>query len=404
MLSLIFALSISSAVFAQDGGLSGPFWGEGPTETGSGGSGDAGTNAGTAQKVASPSAGSGGSIATKIIGRTSTSNSVLTTDTVDLFEIHISSPLAFEVNSLGSSFDTALFLFRKVINANGLPEAYAVAMNDNAAVQGNTSGYSQIKNTQSPAGGPSIPNLTAGIYYLGVAKSGAIPLRCGVDPLYGQLFTYTAGSTQLVLPSQSQGNLKLCEWNLAAAGGEYTINLVGGVTLRRSSSCDSAPVLGRGTYSFGDAGTADDTEDRRIGLFNICGIGSGWLANPTWFRVAPCNGELTVRICPTNSAANNYNFVLYRGSCGNLEPIGCGSSSSFCTKGSQSTFTVEQCDDLFVAFGPLSLTAPTSVVTSPGSIVIQCAETPVCPPNADVNGDGSVTAEDLALLLASWDS
>ncbi len=404
LLSLIVALSVSSAVFAQDGGLSGPTWDEGPSETGSGGSADAGTDAATAQKVASPSADSGGSTATKINGRTSTPTSLLATDTVDLYEIRISSPTAFEVNTNGSSFDTALFLFRKVINVNGVPEVYAVAMNDNAAVTGNTSGYSQIKYTLSAGGAPSIPNLIPGIYYLGIAKSGAIPLRCGIDPTYGPLFTYTAGSTQLVLPTTNQGSLKLCEWNLAAAGGEYTINLVGGVTVQRSSTCVSAPVLGQGTYSFGNAGTADDSEDRRIGLFNICGISGGWLANPTWFRVAPCNGELTIRICPTNSAANIYGFVLYRGSCGNLEPIGCGSSASAsgCARGAEGTFTVEQCDDLFVAFGPLAFTSPASVVTSPGAIVIQCAPTPVCPATADINGDGTVSGDDLALLLASW--
>jgi hypothetical protein len=397
---------MTSLVAAQDGGLSGPIWGEGPTETGSGGSADAGTEPATAQKVASPSSGSSGSTATKINGRTSSSTSILATDTVDLYEIRISSPTTFEVNTSGSSFDTALFLFRKAINANGVPEAYPVAMNDNAAVSGNISGYSQIKNTISPGGGASIPNLTAGTYYLGVSKSGAIPLRCGIDPTYGALFTYTAGSTQLILPSGNQGSLKLCEWNLASAGGEYTINLVGGVTVPRSSTCVSAPVLGEGTYSFGNAGTADDTEDRRIGLFNVCGISGGWLANPTWFRVAPCNGQLTVRICPTNTAANIYGFVLYRGSCGNLEPIGCGSSSSAsgCARGAEGTFTVDQCDDLYVAFGPLAFTSPASVVTSPGAIVIQCAATPVCPTTADINGDGTVSGDDLALLLASWGS
>lgn len=404
LLSLTLILAMSSLVAAQDGGLSGPIWGEGPTETGSGGSADAGTEPATAQKVASPSSDSSGSTATKINGRTSSSTSLLATDTVDLFEIRISSPTTFEVNTSGSSFDTALFLFRKVINVNGVPEAYPVAMNDNAAVSGNTSGYSQIKNTISPGGGASIPNLTAGTYYLGVSKSGAIPLRCGVDPIYGALFTYTAGSTQLILPSGNQGILKLCEWNLASAGGEYTINLVGGVTVPRSSTCVSAPVLGEGTYSFGNAGTADDTEDRRIGLFNVCGISGGWLANPTWFRVAPCNGQLTVRICPTNTAANIYGFVLYRGSCGNLEPIGCGSSASAsgCARGAEGTFTVDQCDDLYVAFGPLAFTSPASVVTSPGAIVIQCAATPVCPTTADINGDGTVSGDDLALLLASW--
>ena len=71
MLSLILALSATSLVTAQDGGLSGPIWGEGPTETGSGGSADAGTEPTTAQKVASPSSDSGGSTATKINGRTS---------------------------------------------------------------------------------------------------------------------------------------------------------------------------------------------------------------------------------------------------------------------------------------------------------------------------------------------
>ena len=404
LLPLVISLSVTALACAQDGGLSGPIWGEGPTETGSGGSADAGTEPSTSQKVASPTAGSSGSTATKITGRTSEPTALLASDTVDLYEIRISSPTTFEVNTDGSAFDTALFLFRKVINVNGVPEAYPIAMNDNAAVAGNVSGWSQIKNSQSVSGGYAIQNLTAGIYYLGVSKSGASPLRCGVDPLYAALFTYTAGSTQLVLPTASQANLKLCEWNLASAGGEYTINLVGGVTVQRSSTCASAPVLGEGTYPFGNAGTADDTEDRRIGLFNVCGISGGWLANPTWFRVAPCNGELTVRICPTTTSANIYGFVLYRGSCGNLEPIGCGSSSSAsgCSRGAEGTFTVEQCDDLYVAFGPLAFTSPGSVVTSAGTIVIDCVATPVCPVTADINGDGTVSGDDLALLLASW--
>ncbi|MEY4833628.1 MAG: hypothetical protein RL527_1841, partial [Planctomycetota bacterium] len=41
LLSLTIALSLTMTAAAQDGGLSGPIWGEGPTETGSGGSADA---------------------------------------------------------------------------------------------------------------------------------------------------------------------------------------------------------------------------------------------------------------------------------------------------------------------------------------------------------------------------
>ncbi|MFM1882068.1 MAG: hypothetical protein RJA05_477, partial [Planctomycetota bacterium] len=85
LLSLTLTLAMSSLVAAQDGGLSGPIWGEGPTETGSGGSADAGTEPATAQKVASPSSDSSGSTATKINGRTSSSTSLLATDTVDLY-------------------------------------------------------------------------------------------------------------------------------------------------------------------------------------------------------------------------------------------------------------------------------------------------------------------------------
>ena len=52
LLPLVISLSITALACAQDGGLSGPIWGEGPTETGSGGSADAGTEPSTSQKVA----------------------------------------------------------------------------------------------------------------------------------------------------------------------------------------------------------------------------------------------------------------------------------------------------------------------------------------------------------------
>jgi hypothetical protein len=115
---------------AQDGELAGPFWGEGPDDNGAAGTKDAGAIPTTAQPVSSPLAPAAGSTLSRIKGRTYLG--LLQPDLIDLYEISITTPASFLANTQGTNFDTAIFLFRKVVGSDGVAEARAVAMNDNS--------------------------------------------------------------------------------------------------------------------------------------------------------------------------------------------------------------------------------------------------------------------------------
>ncbi|MEY4183412.1 MAG: hypothetical protein RLZZ217_2038 [Planctomycetota bacterium] len=448
---LIVMLLCALPALAQDGELAGPIWGEGPEENGTGGSKDAGASVETAQEVASPLAGAGGSTLTRISGRTA-STALVQTDLVDIYEISISTPANFSAKTEGSTFDTAIFLFRKTLDNNGFTLGVPVVMNDDVS---DVAEWSQIGGSTG-----AITGLAAGTYFLAIAPSGSVPMACRGEPSFAPLFTYTPGSKIVTYPSVSQASWPLCEWVNTGAGGDYQIDITGAV-VTRTATCDSSIVLGNGIFNFGNVGTSSDVEALRIGLGSICGLGNVWLSSPSWFRLAPCDGTVTVQVCPTLASAE-YSLLVYRGSCGELEPVACADfiSCSAGGLGGSATFTATAGEQYLVAFGPITNLPPGGVTTSAGKITIQCtpyppscgegtagscfspqagpfcdsesccpavcaadpfccnvqwdnfcvqgayaicAPPPACPPNQpDLDGNGIIDGADLAILLSQW--
>ncbi|MDI9411189.1 MAG: hypothetical protein QM519_06615 [Bacteroidia bacterium] len=445
--ALIMSLLCVLPAFAQDGELAGPTWGEGPEDNGAGGTKDAGATAPTAQQVSSPLASASGSTLTRINGRTY--SGLLQQDLIDLYEISITTPASFLATTQGSTFDTAIFLFRKIIGSDGVPEARAIAMNDNSP----SGGVSTSKLV-----GSSIPGLTAGTYYIAVAKSGAMPIgfkNPDNDPL--PLFTYNPGSTAVVLPTGTQATYTLADWSNLGDGGDYQIEF-GGTVVTRSSACSSAIILGSGVYSFGNAG-ASDSSASRIGLDATCSDNGAWIANPSWFELGACDGAVQISVCPTVTTAT-YQMVVYEGSCGDLEPVACGTLGACSGGGTGSTVTLnpDPCKTYYVAFGArrVSGASPTSAgtititctpdgpscgVAGTGSCFTphaaptcdsitccsvvcaidpfccnsswdnlcvsqaytSCAPPPACPPSdPDLDGNGLIDGGDLAILLSQW--
>ena len=233
-------------------------------------------------------------------------------------------------------------------------------------------------NDNSPSGGvstsklvgSSIPGLTAGTYYIAVAKSGAMPIgfkNPDNDPL--PLFTYNPGSTAVVLPTGTQATYTLADWSNLGDGGDYQIEF-GGTVVTRSSACSSAIILGSGVYSFGNAG-ASDSSASRIGLDATCSDNGAWIANPSWFELGACDGAVQISVCPTVTTAT-YQMVVYEGSCGDLEPVACGTLGACSGGGTGSTVTLnpDPCKTYYVAFGARRVSGASP--TSAGTITITC--------------------------------
>ena len=386
--ALIVAMLCVLPALAQDGELAGPIWGEGPEDNGTGGTKDAGATATTAQEVSSPLAPASGSTLARIKGRTS--SGLLQPDLVDLYEISITTPGSFLASTADSSFDTAIFLFRQIVGSNGVVEARAIAMNDNAS----------SSTTSSKLTGEEIPGLTAGTYYIAVTKSGAMPIGFKTNDNEAlPMFTYSPGSTAVVLPTATQATYTHADWSNLNGGGEYGIQFSGTV-VTRSSACSRAIILGAGIYSFGNAG-ATDSSSSRIGLKVTCGDNLAWIANPSWFILGACDGTVQISVCPSATNAT-YQMLVYEGCCGNLEPVACGTLGACSGGGTGSTVILNQdpCKTYYVAFGARRVSNASP--TSGGTITITSC-TPSAP-DADINGDGIIDGNDLALLLSQWGS
>jgi hypothetical protein len=384
-LSLACAFLATSACLADDGDLAGPIWGEGDSDK----AGASSQTAMRAKTVTSSDSSTGGTV-TSISGSTGTTSLTGTaTDTVDMYEIYVSSTTAFDVNTNGSSFNTRLFLFKKVVGPDGNINAVPLAANDNS----NTSvTWSRLHNTSGTA--VLIPGLTVGPHYLAVTNNGAVPTTCPRADPPSPLFTFTS-STAILQPSD---NGEQCDWSgSSTVGGAYTINIVGGVRLTRPSTCSDAQLLGDGFFTFGAINNALEGSENNIGLLNLSGV-PATIRSPTWFRFDGFNGQTTITVTPSVAGTAPYGFVVYSGSCGSLTPIGV---SDFAGTTGELTVPVSSGESYFVAYGPLKFNSSNQLpVVGAGTIIIASAQSI----DADLNGDGITDANDLALLLAQWGS
>jgi hypothetical protein len=113
-----------------------------------------------------------------------------------------------------------------------------------------------------------------------------------------------------------------------------------------------------------------------------------------WYLfTAPCTGTAKITTCGTT--AFNSRLAVYSLACpttGTL--VGCNNDDPNCTNGGASvTFSAFAGGSYFVRVGANS-------TGGAGTLTVTCTEVVPCPP--DLNGDGAVTAEDLAFLLGAW--
>lgn len=380
--SILTALLFLSPASADDQGFMGPIWGGDSQE-------DAGATAPSSQKISLLGASSNGTPLTRVNGSTSTT-ALLGVDSIDLYEITITNASAFAVSTEGSDFDTILYLFKKVVGADGLVSALPIVANDDTPTGG---AWSRIQ--QPPVG--SIPGLTTGEYFLAVAGYPLRAIGCPREGVSPELFSFPS-YIALAYPTATTTNQPLCDWRSSSGtpeSGTYQINIYGGVTAYPPVDCADAPLISTGAYPFGNTGI-DATGEANVGLGAACGE-TGFIQKPTWVRIAPCRGSIIIDVCPNSVAASPYRAILFSGGCGNRTPVACSVPLTSCN-GCTIQFNSDGNTEYLLAFGPLNAGAGAPVVSSAGWLELRCY--PLA--DADINGDGTVDGLDLALLLAQW--
>ncbi|MEY2712146.1 MAG: hypothetical protein RLZZ217_1754 [Planctomycetota bacterium] len=386
-MNAIVALAVVVSLVPTDQPLLGPIWGGDSSE-------DAGATPGSSQSVKLIAA-SGTSIGlTKIVGATAPLG-LTASDTVDMYEVTVDGSSAFAINTGDPSFDTVLYLFRRVELADGTIEALPIVANDNASQQ--TIGSAIAR----PEGG-QIPGLTSGRYFLAVAPAGCRPVGILPGGALSGLFEFPANDgTGLAFPFPNLASTPLVDWTVGEqSGGPYEVNVAGGVIAERPTRCEEAPVLGLGSHPFGNPMPFPE-DPSALGLGNSCGT-PGYLFSPNWFRTEACDGTVTISLCVHDADANPYGLIVYRGGCGNLQPVACAESlrdAGDCAQVVSVSFESSGCSDILVAFGPRVLPEGGDVIGSDGWIDIACTPGPQ---GADLNGDGVVNGVDLCLLLVKW--
>jgi len=382
-------VTVLLAASPDGGSLLGPIWGGDDSE-------DAGSSSRTSRQIKLGVASSSGVSLTKIVG-TTVGLGLAATDSVDMYVVRISDPTEFCVNTEGSSFNTVLWLFRKVELANGDLVAIPVVANDNA-FQGVT--YSSISQPVQMQGDDGIPGISAGEYFLAVSGRGTRALSCSTGGGYAEIFEFPANDgTGLAFPFPNQAQSPLCDWSEGSTpGGDYEVNVCGGVAADPPRTCAEAPLLTIGEHPFGSPEPLPE-QPATLGTQNACGT-PGFIVSPNWFRVEGCNGLVTIDICPNGDAASQYGLLVFRGGCGSLTPVACGTLDARCgASGTTVTFASQGCSDVIVGYGPLSGPGGGGVTGADGVITISCQ--PV-QQTADLNGDGAVTGADLCILLSQW--
>jgi hypothetical protein len=163
------------------------------------------------------------------------------------------------------------------------------------------------------------------------------------------------------------------------------------VVLPANDECANATAIGTGVFAFNNA-TATNSATT---LPAACdgGVGTTMQRDIWYLFTAPCTGTAKITTCGTT--AFNSRLAVYSLACpttGTL--VGCNNDDPNCTNGGASvTFSAFAGGSYFVRVGANS-------TGGAGTLTVTCTEVVPCPP--DLNGDGAVTAEDLAFLLGAW--
>ncbi len=377
---------VLSAGLISASALAGPDWNEGDE--------DAGATVGSSRAV---SMGAGSIPLASVRG--ATVMGLVEGDFCDMIEINIYDPLNFEfLPTADINFDAQLFLFR---GSDWGPNEFAgepLLCFDNSSSTDNrpkfdnkiwsviTQTYWHPMTTQLSSIGES---FAAGHYLIAITSSGYLPWGHG-DTLNRQLFdppVYGLGVRTI--------GLTLTYWLGTATTGTWNFSTQG-VQFMPASACENAEVV----TEFGER-SIDTTLAGGSELSpQLCGP----MGRDVWFRLAVnCPGEVRISTC---GATFDTKIEVYRGTCDELGFVTCGDNVDFwmCNQGvgnltSRVEFTHMQCEgatgsDYFVRVG--------SAGTTPGGIATVKFECIAPPESPDLNGDGVVNADDLAIMLSAW--
>ncbi len=351
--------------------LAGPDWNEGGA--------DAGESVGT-QRVVSSSGGLTSANST----RGSTSLGLLGNgDLVDLIELEINDPLSFKFtpNLIGPGFDARLFLFRGG-GSTSQPIGEPLLCVDNANAGSNLPAFDNTgDHPMSVRFAQMQESFTPGRYLIAIAGTGMQPVGASDnDPVFYMTSTgigpRRSASPQWVWSTPSGATAG--QWNFGTGGVEF---------IEGDACADAEYVYGASERPVNNV-TATDT----AGLIDQC----AQTGRDVWYRLfLDCGGTVRVSTCGTV----NFDSVItvYTGTCDALVHVACNDDSAGCAGSSSSVeFSGDPCagGEYLVRVGSWTTTPGGS-----GTIKFDCI-TP--PPSADLNGDGTVNAVDLGILLGQW--
>jgi hypothetical protein len=171
--------------------------------------------------------------------------------------------------------------------------------------------------------------------------------------------------------------------DLCGGGGEPPVN----------DECTGATTIGVGGTAFNSTGATGVTT-----LPASCdSFGSVDIFNDVWFKyVATGTGSATVSTC--NAASFDTRLGIFSGACDALAFVACNDDGAGCAGFTSSVTFNTVCGETYY----ISLGAFANGTTGTGTLTV--TQTGTCPPAcpADLDGDGSVGAADLAILLGQW--
>ena len=163
------------------------------------------------------------------------------------------------------------------------------------------------------------------------------------------------------------------------------------VILPDNDECASATTITVGSVAFNSTNATDSA----IALPVSCDDGTGTvMSKDLWYFIeAPCTGDMTVSTC----GAANFNtklaaYVLACPPVGSL--VACNNDGAGCSGFTSSmTFSVSAGGAILIRVGGVT-------TGGTGTLTVGCVPVAACP--ADFDGDGVVSATDLAEVLNSW--
>lgn len=379
----LFACSVAVAANA----LAVPPWSEGPA--------DAGSTFGTHRVVTSASA-----VAVGMICGAGLIDGIAGYDTADLIEVNIDNPDLFHIELWGGAgstdFDAQLFLFRKVTLPNGTLGLRGLLCFDNLSSTNslpefnNNGGYWQgtyYAHPMTSAMASIGESFTPGRYVVGVSVTTRDPYHSNGPSAATPLFNVPAIGLGIrsspLSPELWLGSGGIGEW--VGYVWDSSVHYIPAET-----AADAEFVFGPGVKDIDNTGAVDSD-----GLIDGCQP----LGRDVWYRVFMGCGAHEVRASTCNRVSFDSVIELYSGTPSALEFVACNDDFC-CTQCQEFSSIVTTCPavpgptEYFVRVGSYGVTAGGS-----GTIEFECL---TAPGSSDLNHDGVVNGEDLAIVMNGW--